>query len=246
MKNNITKKIVLILLFGIILTILIISLLILNGNLLIINPSVKKYPIRGIDISHHQGKINWEILKTNNLDFVFIKATEGDDFVDKDFINNWENTRNIGLIRGAYHFFSLRIKGSIQADNYIKNVPAEKNSLPPVIDLEYGGNSKKKFTKSEFILEIIDYIEKIENYYKRGPVLYVTYDFYNDYIKDVQALEKYKLWIRSVFFEPRLLDNQWMFWQYSSRGHIKGITGYTDLNVFKFNLKEFKTFCNNK
>ena len=68
------------------------------------------YDIHGIDISHYQGKIDWERLQRNQqtatpLHFVFMKATEGGDHNDTTFEVNFANARNHGFIRGAYHFY---------------------------------------------------------------------------------------------------------------------------------------------
>lgn len=217
--------------------------LINNGYIWFVYPNKKKYPIKGIDISHHQGKIDWEKLKYENIKFVFIKATEGHDFIDEDFINNWNNSKKIGLIRGAYHFYSLRIPGKDQAFNFIANVPKEENTLPPVIDLEFGGNSKVRPTREEFKKELFDFIYEIESYYNKKPIFYITNTFFNIYLKDDEDLLKYDIWIRNIYYEPRKIDGkEWIFWQYNCRGHMDGIKGFVDLNVFVYDEEYFKKY----
>ena len=71
----------------------------------------KGYSIHGIDISHHQGHINWHRLRNalvahDPLRFVFVKATEGDSHIDTRFRENFDNAKEAGFIRGAYHFWS--------------------------------------------------------------------------------------------------------------------------------------------
>ena len=61
--------------------------------------------LQGIDISHFQGDINWQIFTKNHFDFVFVKATGGETFVDPKFSSNWHALRTTHLARGAYHFF---------------------------------------------------------------------------------------------------------------------------------------------
>lgn len=215
--------------------------LIYNGVIWFVYPSKSKYDIRGIDVSHHQGNIDWYKVKNSSLKFAYIKATEGDDFVDKNFSDNWNNSKNAGLVRGAYHFYSLRFTGKDQAENFIKIVPKEDNTLPPVIDLEFGGNSKKRPLKKDFKKELLDYINIVEKHFNKSPILYTTYKFYNSYIKDDEDLLKYDLWIRNIYFEPSKINNKkWLFWQYNSRGHIKGIDGFVDFNVFASGDKEFR------
>ncbi len=235
------KKIFILIIVLIFLFFIILSDLIYNGIIWFVYPSKKKYSIRGIDVSHHQGNIDWYKVNNNNLKFVFIKATEGDDFIDENFLDNWNNTKKVGLIRGAYHFYSLRFPGKEQADNFIKIVPNEDNTLPPVIDLEFGGNSKVRPLKENFKKELFDFIYIIENHFNKNPILYTTYNFYNLYIKDDHDLLRYDIWIRNIYFEPGKISNKdWLFWQYNSRGHVEGINGFVDLNVFAHDEEEFK------
>lgn len=71
-------------------------------------PSRDDFPIQGIDISHHQKEIDWDRLKVSEIQFIFIKATEGGDFKDKRFQLNWRDARDRGFAVGAYHFFTLQ------------------------------------------------------------------------------------------------------------------------------------------
>jgi lysozyme len=206
-----------------------IGILLYNGIIWFVYPN-NKYP-KGIDISHHQGEINWQSLMKSDLSFVFMKATEGDDFVDKKFKDNWKSADSLKIKKGAYHFYSLRFSGKAQALNYINIVPNEKDILPPVIDLEYGGNSQKRPLKKDFQKELKVFIELIEKHYSKKPIFYVTYEFYEDYI--YPDFNDYQIWIRDIFSKPnsKKVDN-WLFWQYSNRGKIEGINGFVDLNVF--------------
>ncbi|WP_414707009.1 GH25 family lysozyme, partial [Rhizobium sp. UBA1881] len=69
-------------------------------------PSLADYPIQGIDISHHQGAIDWSALAAQpNVRFAIMKATEGGDHRDTRFAENWQAAKNAGIVRGAYHFF---------------------------------------------------------------------------------------------------------------------------------------------
>ncbi len=209
-----------------------------NGKFTFVNPNSEKYTIRGIDVSHHQHTIDWETVKQSNIIFAFIKATEGDDFKDRMFEINWREALKNDIIPGAYHFYSLRYSGLSQATNFINTVPDELNSLPPVIDLEYGGNSKIRPPKQYFIEDLKEYIDLIEYHYNKEPILYTTENFYNDYLHPEFA--DYKIWIRSIFFEPDIIGfDNWVFWQYNARGHISGIEGFVDLNVFNGSLEEF-------
>ena len=104
------------------------------------HPSDSRFPAQGIDVSHHQGAIDWPLLPAQGVDFAYIKASEGGDHRDRAFAANWSGARRAGIARGAYHFFTLCRPGADQAANFIAAVPAEPDALPPAVDLEYMGN----------------------------------------------------------------------------------------------------------
>ncbi|MCG8570893.1 MAG: glycoside hydrolase family 25 protein [Spirochaetes bacterium] len=237
------RKVILVL-FCLILLFFLAGFLLFNGVIWFVYPDKNQYPVRGIDISHYQGDINWEKVQKENLDFVFMKATEGDDFVDHQFEKNWQGAKSSGLVRGAYHYYSLRFSGKIQAENFIKTVPDDPDMLPPVIDLEYGGNSQQRPGKEDLQRELNTYIEMITQVYKKQPILYVTYTFYQDYL--APEFNYYHIWIRDIYAQPKKeIMEKWTFWQYKNRGHIQGIKGFVDLNVFYGNEQQLKQMCKN-
>ncbi len=221
----------------------IIAFLFYNGYMRFNYPSFKEFPVRGIDISHHQGNINWGKLKDENISFIFIKATEGADFKDPEFKNNWDNAKKYGYAVGGYHFYRLCKTGLEQADNFIQTVPKEHGSLPPAIDLEFGGNCKTNKSRDLVIKEIGECIATITKHYGKTPVIYATKDFYKDYL--INNFSQCPVWIRDISSRPLLPDNKgWIFWQFANRGHLNGINGFIDLNVFYGDRNEFKKILN--
>lgn len=204
-------------------------------------PDSTKYPIQGIDISHHQGTIDWQALKQEgNVQFVFMKATEGGDFKDSKFQYNWKAAKEFGIRRGAYHFYSFCKSGAEQAANFIASVPVDKNALPPVVDLEFLGSCKKRPPVQEAIKELQIFLDLLEKQYGKRPILYTTYAFYGVYLKE--DLTSYDLWIRDTQKEPILENRPWKFWQFSNRGTRKGIKGRVDLNVFHSTSQAFHQY----
>lgn len=106
------------------------------------NPSQKRYPVRGVDVSHYQGTIDWPVLAAQDLDFAYIKATEGSSHTDEKFAENWEAAKDTGLRIGAYHFFSFDSPGESQLKHFTETVPAFRQMLPPVVDFEFYGDKK--------------------------------------------------------------------------------------------------------
>jgi len=202
-------------------------------------PSVKTYPVRGIDISHHQDVIDWDVLGRSDITFAFIKATEGGDHKDTKFEENWERAGEMGLVRGAYHFFTFCKPGREQALNFMETVPVEEVMLPPAIDLEFSGNCKARPTKEELHKELSDFTGLVQEKYGRRPVLYITNESYKAFIKGENL--PYFIWIRDIYTKPKLAPGyEWTFWQYTHRGRLQGIDGFVDLNVFNGTREYFK------
>ena len=201
------------------------------------NPSFSRYPVQGLDVSHHQSYIDWnKVAEKTKYSFAFIKATEGGDWKDTRFQENWRNSRKAGILRGAYHFFTFCRTGKLQAQNFIDSVPVESGTLPPVIDLEFGGNCRARPTREKLLAELEFFIQRLEKVYGQKPLLYITYDFQERYLKEnlPPQIKSAPLWIRDIFKSPWMPENrEWLFWQYSNRGHVPGIKGFVDLNVFK-------------
>src|SRR5262245_23448045 len=96
--------------------------------------------IRGIDVSHHQGVVDWRKVARSDVAFAILKATEGGDYVDDTFARNLAGAAASGLVVGAYHFFTFCRPGAEQAANFLRAVPRDRPMLPPVVDIEFGGN----------------------------------------------------------------------------------------------------------
>ena len=236
------KKFIGICIMIIILTVCIIAFLIYNGNIKFNHPSSKDYPVRGVDVSEYQGEIDWEKLSNQNIDFAYIKATEGSSYTDERFQYNYQNAITTSLKIGAYHFFSFDSDAISQSENYIKNVPKDMNLLPPVVDIEFYGDKNKNIPDVENTREQLKkLLERLEEYYQKKPIIYATNTSYNLYIKD--NFEEYKIWIRDIFSTPNLKDNRkWTLWQYTNRERLEGYNGeekFIDMNVFNGSYEEF-------
>lgn len=214
------------------------AFLLYNGFIRFNYPSLKQYPIQGIDVSNHQKVIDWSKLDNQRVRFAFIKATEGGDFKDKSFDRNWKDAKEQGIIVGAYHFFTFCRSGSEQAQNFIESVPKDDSMLPPAIDLEYSGNCKLIKSKEELLYDIRVFMQIIENHYSKRMVIYVLDDFYREFL-DGEFPDNY-YWLRDVYGKPRPDHGyDWDFWQHSNRGRMQGIDGFVDLNVFRGSEDDF-------
>lgn len=202
-------------------------------------PSFKEYPVQGIDVSHHQQKIDWQKIDKNIVHFAFIKATEGGNHKDSMFQENWREAIRNNIPVAAYHFFTFCKNGEEQARNYIHYVPRDSIDLPPVIDLEYGGNCQRVNWNNDIIAEIAKYLEIIEDHYQKKVIIYTTNEFYKNFL--MNQFPENPIWIRDILFKPNLPDGRdWLFWQYTNRGRIEGVNSVVDLNAFNGTKEEFE------
>lgn len=148
LKNVRRRTAVILTVLLVIAVIAIITILFMLGIIKINTPSRAQYPVRGVDVSSYQGEINWEVLASQDLQFAFIKATEGSSHVDKYFESNFREALQTGLRVGAYHFFSYDSSGATQADNFIATVSKITNMLPPVVDVEFYGDKHRNLPDS--------------------------------------------------------------------------------------------------
>lgn len=198
------------------------------------NPSERRYPVRGVDVSHYQGTIDWPVLAAQDLDFAYIKATEGSSHTDERFAENWKAAKETGLRIGAYHFFSFDSPGESQMRHFTETVPAFPQMLPPVVDFEFYGDKKANPPDKEVVCTQLEVMLKgLEAYYGVKPVIYATEDTLQLYLEG--SFEEYPLWIRNVVKKPVTGNRDWVFWQYTNRKRLDGYEGdetFIDVNVF--------------
>src|SRR3977135_1492464 len=97
--------------------------------------------VAGLDVSGHQGNVNWDAVKANGALFAYVKATEGTGYASPYFAQQYNGSYNVGLIRGAYHFaLPHPSSGAAQADYFVDHGggwSADNQTLPPMLDIEY-------------------------------------------------------------------------------------------------------------
>lgn len=198
---------------------------------------VSRYEVRGIDISAHNGPIDFERIRNEGIDFVFMKASEGSGFKDVAFFDNYRNARKAGLKVGAYHFFRFDVPGHMQSLNYLNSIRGRHLDFPLVIDLEEWGNPRGVST--DLIVSRLEaFLAHVE--LSGHPIMiYTNKRGYERFIKN--RFENYPLWICS--FTPLTPDVNWIFWQYSHSGRLKGAKGNVDLNVFNGNRQQWLEWC---
>jgi lysozyme len=203
-------------------------------------PSTARYPVRGIDVSHHQGQIEWPAVRAAGVAFAFIKASEGADHRDREFGRNWDGARQAGVARGAYHFFTFCTPGAAQAENFISAVGGSFGELPPVADVEFAGNCRQWESIDRIRQELRSFLARLEESAHVRPILYFTADAHARILEG--HFDGYPIWPRSVLLplsESRF--GSWLFWQFADNGRVPGIGTLVDLNVFRSAQVEFES-----
>jgi lysozyme len=189
------------------------------------------YQVHGIDISHYQGEIDWNMLKQTRsarfpVRFIFMKSTEGGDYSDKTFQANFDSARAHVFIRCAYHFYNPKTDPVKQADFFIHTVKLEKGDLPPVLDIEKKGKDTKKLQN-----DLKVWLRKVEAHYGVKPIIYASYKFKTKYLTD-SVFNAYPYWIAHYYVDSVRYEGDWKFWQHTDVGTLPGMSEQVDLNIY--------------
>ncbi len=207
------------------------------------------FQVRGIDVSYFQGDVDWPAVARAGTSFAWIKATEGGDHFDPKFGDNFAAAAEAGIARGAYHFYYFCRPVADQVTWFIQNVPKDPNALPPALDMEWNPQSptcRKRPPREEVLADMRTWLDAIEAYYGKRPVIYTTVDFHRDRLEG--AFQDYHIWVRSVAGHPSMKygERKWHFWQHTSTGSVAGVPGKVDENVFYGSPDQWKAFVAGK
>lgn len=183
----------------------------------------------GIDVSHHNGNISWGTVKQNKkIQFVYIKATEGETYTDPNYKVNFKNARKNGFKVGSYHLFRMTSGAHNQFRHFKKTVDKDKQDLIPMIDVETTDKHSVKETRDSLRV----FLKLVEKEYGEKPMIYGTNRSYNT-ICGIW-FNRYKLYLGRYGKNPPLIKGKehYLIWQYSEKGKIKGIPKNVDLCKF--------------
>lgn len=173
--------------------------------------------VRGIDVSHWQGDIDWQAVSHDSISFSYIKVTEGETFIDPKFTDNWKGTKENKIIHGAYHVFTPGDNGVAQAKHFLKALTSVDEgyigALPPALDIEQikGDNLVR------YAAEVKLWLVTVQQRLGCAPIIYTSPGNWNNEFKD--HLTDYRLWLADYDLTPTLPTgwNSWLFWQYTDK-----------------------------
>ncbi len=182
----------------------------------------------GIDVSNHQGAVDWRAVADDGVAFAYIKATEGGDFTDARFAANWRGAAKARLERGAYHFFTLCRPGLAQAQHFLSVAPPDSMALPPAVDLELAGNCKRRPSVAAVDAEVRSFLSAVETAWGRQVVVYAGHDW------DSRYPARHEL--GRPLWHPRFLrrpGGPWVVWQIHGFARVDGIHGRVDIDIMR-------------
>ena len=206
-------------------------------------------PVLGIDVSHHNGAVDWTAVAGSDVKFAFAKATDGATFVDEQFETNWKGMGGAGLLRGAYHFARPASDPATQAAHFAAVVgPRSPNNLPPVLDLESDGG----LTPDQVVQWTLTFVAKAEALFGR-PVIMYTGGLWRNTLRNplVPQLSSRLLWTARYGSNEPVVPQTWQrwdFWQFTdgesgAAQSIPGVKGPCDCDRFRGELSELQSLA---
>jgi GH25 family lysozyme M1 (1,4-beta-N-acetylmuramidase) len=186
----------------------------------------------GQDVSGHQGSVNWSAQWSAGSRFAYIKATEGDYYVNPSFAQQYNGSYNAGMIRGSYHFaIPNGPGGSAQADYFIAHGGGwskDGRTLPGALDIEYNpyGATCYGLSASSMVSWISAFLNRYHTRTGRWAVIYTTTDWWRTCTGNYSGFwANSPLWLARYAGTPGTLPAgapTWSIWQYSSTGPFAG------------------------
>ncbi|MCA1602466.1 MAG: lysozyme [Acidobacteria bacterium] len=193
----------------------------------------------GIDVSNHNGPVNFKAVKKDGRNFAFILATDGASFTSELFDSQYRGAGKAGLFRGAYHFARPDSSATRQANHFLKKIDYRNDgkSLPPALDLEANPNGPTCYglTHKQMKAWIKDFLGKVKETTKRDAIIYTSPAFWQECTGNSKAFKKNPLWIAQWGVSKPDKIGGWpdyTFWQYSDSGDVDGVNGKVDTDRF--------------
>jgi len=206
--------------------------------------------VPGIDISHHNGCLNWAAIVKAGVAFAYAKATEGASCSDPLFGANWRGIRDAGILRGAYHFLHPGSPPEQQADFFLNTVGGLKaGDLPPVLDIEETRPVDEwgKIAAAERVPLILRWLLRVEDQTGIRPVIYTRRGWVADELPAPGSLSQYPLWVAAYTNAPKPPLPKgwqtWAFWQYTESGSLPGVQGVFDMDRFNGSSGDLASLC---
>ena len=201
--------------------------------------------IRGVDVSHHSGKIEWPKVKASGISFAYVKAVQGASYVDPELSANLNALHAAGIPYGVYASYDFCADPEEQFDNLSRAVPSGDDVLPLALDAEFLGakSNEQKLCATKNVgatrAKMRRFLELVSELYKKPPIIYSNKEM--SPILD-KGFEAYPVWVADYNKRAAPAAKRWTIWQYAGTGAVDGIKGQVDMNLFAGSPAEFEAF----
>ena len=186
----------------------------------------------GIDISRYQGTVDFDRVAADGIDIVYMRAGEGNDYIDPEYERNYQQAREAGLKSGAYLYVTATTvdEGREQAKFFASLLQGKEFACRPVMDFENLRGLNRQ-TANDIALAFLQTLEEETGV---TPAIYTgAYKVEAVWDPDLAA---YPLWIAEYGAEEPKTTGAWKEWsgfQYTDKGQVDGIDGDVDLDRFR-------------
>jgi GH25 family lysozyme M1 (1,4-beta-N-acetylmuramidase) len=197
-------------------------------------PPAPREPVYGVDVSQHQGDIDWLRVRRSGYSFAIAKATEGQDFTDPGFgKGRLDAIEQAGLVPGVYHFLRPRpdrpgAREAVWFVQVIANAGYERGFLPPVVDIEQTSLSDRGTCRY-----LRSFTRRVQEVLHVEPIVYTYPSFAREHLSSCSWLKGHRLWIAHYTAGKPEIPAPWsryLMHQFSDRGQVDGIAGGVDVN----------------
>ncbi len=205
-------------------------------------------PVEGIDVSNHNGNIDWKKVAADNKKFTFVLASDGTDFSNPKYSEQYHGAKDAGLIAGAYHFARPDDSdGATQANRFldIMDYKNDGKTLPPVLDLEVDPNGGSCYGMS--VDQMHQWTKSFNDTVKqrtgKDPIVYANPSFWKQCMGSTDTFKDHDLWLAAYEVDSPTVPKgfqDWDFWQYTDKGEVAGVAGNTDINQYKEGFERLK------
>lgn len=183
--------------------------------------------VHGIDVSHYSGTVEWERVADAGYSFAYVKATEGVDGADPSFAAHWRRLPEVGLRRGAYHFYVTEDDPEAQARFFLDTVETGPGDLVPAVDVELIGHG----TEPGLAGRLRTFLERVETELGVRPVVYTSPKFWDANLGE--GFGAHPLWVAEYEVEsPRVPAGwtRWHVWQWKDSHDVPGVEKDADVS----------------
>jgi lysozyme len=210
--------------------------------------------VRGIDVSNHQGLIDWDAVAGAGYNFAFMKATQGTNFKDAWFPQNWEGAKRVGMQRGAYHFMEpYNNKDARDEADFFWKYVVEDNGFEETDMLVLDAETTNDVYNGDYGEWCAYWLQIIQSYTEYTPLIYTAKKYINDLNLTTPRLSEFGLWLAQWIINIANPGNipsppansPWnltAFWQYTDKGRVPGVSTLCDMNLFNGSLDQMKLY----